>query len=983
MGEGQGEDAAPRDALSEPDVARSGSSAAEATARALDSAETYGGRRRSRATLHRTGELSRRDAPLAPHVEEAVRYDPKTGQIELPGAAAGAAAPGASSASAGSRPEVSPDSAGGQPMTRREAKRRWRVDVEVDTTPREEVEALAKAVREGRAADDDGAAASAADMGAPPHPPAPPSSQADAAPTPIDPAPDAARDRDPERSPWRERRGTRIPGGAALPMPSMQTARAPMPAAPVAAAPGPTPPVPAAPAPTATMPSAPAQSEAAPASAALPAVWPPREDRAATTAATQRSTSAIAPAAGSAAPSPAPRATTLLERPPASDGALRLDTGAIPVAPASDDLAPTSSATIAEPHPARPDPYVSRRTTAGGAAQQPSASASTTTAPDASASAAATAATAAPGAPARTRPADAFRAAIASPATLVGLAALLVTALGSWRPSLWYGEAAVLSGARRGFGEMLAMLVQGPPSHALATACTWVWSRIAGESELLLRLPSAVAVGLAAAGVVVLGMKGANARAGVLAGILFAVMPRITGIGMDLEGFAWSIALAVWSTVALLWAVASTARDPIVGLDMPRRLMPPALRRSRAAAGRRLAGRWAVCLGLAVLAAYAFPTGGLVLLVHPTALVLAGARRGALREWALAAIPAALLLAPLVVGIALAGGLDFRAEFAGGPAWQQTLGVIAPGAWGWLFVFPLVVATVRGLLRIRSIIDRFGTTMLELSLAWIVLPTLALLLLHAAARLPLHPDYFAIIAPGVALFAGYGLATGPRATAVIAIVLACLCALPSYSLQRIPPGMYGADGRDAAAYVSARALPGEGLLLDGADPLTHPRQLLAAYPSAFEGLVDIGIAESAASSASLWDASVSGGVAGMRLDGIDRLWAIRPSTDPLRTDDPELETMRSAGFAVVSTAEFRTQIVYELVRTDAFGLEPDGSPPAGPELPPVPTAPPTTYPEPNTPVATVPTTIGPDGIPTAIPSPTPTVDPLAHTTPTP
>lgn len=932
MVEGHGDDAVPRDAAhrsTEPAPSPGGDAAPEPPA----APEAYGGRRRTRATLHRTGELSRLAPALEPQVEPALRYDPKTGRIGLP-AGEDASGTGGVGADAG----VAPSHAGagssgadaGPPLTRREARRRWRVDAEVDTTPREEVEELAK----------------------------------------------AAREREPERSPWRERRGTRIPGGAALPMPSMQTSRAPMP--------------PPRPAPGADAGSSPAAAGPFASPRSAPQAPPPPPAAAVDQAGSSPRASAaplLLPATASPAPAPAPASLPPVWSPRADAPSTPAQPVAATAALQHDAAAPAATAVLDRPEPAIAPAAPERPSTPDRA---PSCSLTNSHSPSTGAIPLPAAADPAAGAPAGApdaaevaRPSDRLRTALASPATLVGLAAFLVTALGSWGPSLWYGEAAVLSGARRGFGEMLAMLVQGPPSHALATACTWVWSRIAGESELLLRLPSAVAVGLAAAGVVVLGMKGANARAGVLAGILFAVMPRITGIGMNLEGFAWSIALAVWSTVALLWAVASTARDPIVGLDMPRRLMPPALRRSRAAAGRRLAGRWAVCLGLAVLAAYAFPTGGLVLLVHPTVLVLAGARRRALREWALAAIPAALLLAPLVVGIALAGGLDFRAEFASGTAWQQALGVIAPGAWGWLFVFPLVVATARGLLRIRSIIDRFGTTMLELSLAWIILPTLALLLLHAVARLPLHPDYFAIIAPGVALFAGYGLATGPRATAVIAIVLACLCTLPSYSLQRIPPGMYGADGRDAAAYVSARALPGEGLLLDGADPLTHPRQLLAAYPSAFEGLVDIGIAESAASSASLWDASVSGGVAGMRLDGIDRLWAIRPSTDPLRTGDPELETMRSAGFAVVSTAEFRTQIVYELVRTDAFGLEPDGSPPAGPELPPVPTAPPTTYPEPNTPVATVPTTIGPDGIPTAIPSPTPTVDPLAHTTPTP
>ncbi len=87
---------------------------------------------------------------------------------------------------------------------------------------------------------------------------------------------------------------------------------------------------------------------------------------------------------------------------------------------------------------------------------------------------------------------------------LVGLLATAVVALGSWRPSLWTDEAATLSAAQRSRRDLWRMLQHLDAVHGLYYAAMHVWTQVAGTSPLALRLPSAVAVGACAVGVLVL-----------------------------------------------------------------------------------------------------------------------------------------------------------------------------------------------------------------------------------------------------------------------------------------------------------------------------------------------------------------------------------------------------------------------------------------------------------------------------------------------
>jgi mannosyltransferase len=132
---------------------------------------------------------------------------------------------------------------------------------------------------------------------------------------------------------------------------------------------------------------------------------------------------------------------------------------------------------------------------------------------------------------------------------------MLVSVLGSWVPSYWSDEAATVRAVSLTPAGLLAFVQHRDAVHAVYDLALLGWSRLAGTSEFALRFPSAVAVGATAWMLVVLLRRHGLASTGVVAALLFAVLPRTTLIGTE----ARSTAL----TVALVTAVVLLADDAV------------------------------------------------------------------------------------------------------------------------------------------------------------------------------------------------------------------------------------------------------------------------------------------------------------------------------------------------------------------------------------------------------------------------------------
>lgn len=130
-----------------------------------------------------------------------------------------------------------------------------------------------------------------------------------------------------------------------------------------------------------------------------------------------------------------------------------------------------------------------------------------------------------------------------------------ISLVGAGRPSFWYDEAATISASySRSLGELWQMLGHVDAVHGLYYVLMHGWFQLAPPTEFWSRVPSGLAVGGAAAGLVLLGTRLSSRTVGVVAGVMCAILPRATWAGIEARPYALSMMAAVWLGVLLVWA---------------------------------------------------------------------------------------------------------------------------------------------------------------------------------------------------------------------------------------------------------------------------------------------------------------------------------------------------------------------------------------------------------------------------------------------
>ncbi len=138
------------------------------------------------------------------------------------------------------------------------------------------------------------------------------------------------------------------------------------------------------------------------------------------------------------------------------------------------------------------------------------------------------------------------------------IAALTAVISGAWagRPSLWFDEGATITAsASRTLPELWKLLGHIDAVHGLYYLLMHGWFAIFPATEFWSRVPSALAVGAAAAGVVVFAKQFCGRTTAVCAGAVFAILPRITWAGIEARSSALVVAVAAWLTVLVVAAV--------------------------------------------------------------------------------------------------------------------------------------------------------------------------------------------------------------------------------------------------------------------------------------------------------------------------------------------------------------------------------------------------------------------------------------------
>lgn len=415
-------------------------------------------------------------------------------------------------------------------------------------------------------------------------------------------------------------------------------------------------------------------------------------------------------------------------------------------------------------------------------------------------------------------------------ALAVAAFAVVLCAAGAARPSLWFDEAATISAATRSVPQLWDLLGHIDAVHGLYYLGMHGWFSIFPATEFWSRFSSCLAIGGAAGGVVVLGRQFGTRTLSVCAGILFAMLPRITWAGIEARSYSWSTLAAVWLTVLLVCAI----------------------RRDRSALWLSYGALLAVSAVLNIFVV-------LMVIPHAAAIAVLCSRRRTRIRWASVTAGAILVLVPFVLWCR---SQSFQVGWISHLGLHSLIEVLVRQYFDHSVAFAVLAAAVLGaplvVRRLRPTDD--GTRRLVLVAAvWVVAPTVVLLVYSAVAQPLYYPRYLSFTTPAMALLLAVCVVAVARSREWITAVLAvfAVAATPNYLMvQRGPYAKEGMDFSQVADVISAHSSPGDCIIFDNTTSWKPGpiRPLTAARPAAYADLVDPGRGTPAWKRNRLWDA---------------------------------------------------------------------------------------------------------------------------------
>ena len=475
---------------------------------------------------------------------------------------------------------------------------------------------------------------------------------------------------------------------------------------------------------------------------------------------------------------------------------------------------------------------------------------------------------------------------------LIGLLGLVISLIGIGVPSIWYDEAATISAATRSWAQLAEMTTNVDAVHALYYAGMHVVFDLFGYSPLTLRIPSAFAVGTAAALTVILGRQLASSRFAVIAGVVFCLLPRTTWMGTEGRSYALSAVFAVLLTVVLLVAVRSPAR------------------------------KWWILYGVvAVISCLMFVYLALVLVAHAASMAWWRADHGrvvgaVVRPWAVASGAATLLVLPFVLAVRSQSGqlhwIDPLGRMTPERVWEDQwfLNNDTFAVAGWIGIAVGSLVLLRGVRRLHQLRSVRGIpTSRSIAPAMMLIPALvlptAILLTVSELYLPIYtPRYLSMCLPFVALVIAAAIDSLRWRGAIGGVlILLLVLSLPTAARQRQPEAKERSSWAAVAELIaSERAADGPqtstGIVYGGVQ--NHPdatsRVIAVAYPEAFAGTVDVSLATPAAATGALWETENALPDSLQRLTDLDVVYLVTSFSRDVRP--ATTVTLRNAGWQV-------------------------------------------------------------------------------------
>ncbi|SIR64062.1 mannosyltransferase [Micromonospora avicenniae] len=443
------------------------------------------------------------------------------------------------------------------------------------------------------------------------------------------------------------------------------------------------------------------------------------------------------------------------------------------------------------------------------------------------------------------------------PGTAIWLApallTLAVTLSGLTGAQLWRDELATWSAATRSVRDLVRLAGTIDAATGPYYLLMHGWVALAGDSIVALRLPSVLAMTGAAALTALLGRRLAGARAGLLAGLLFALLPSTSRYAQEARPYALATLLAVLASLLLVDA-----------------LRRPGWGRWTGYAAALAALGLTHLIALTLLAAHAVA----VLVAHRVGLTDGGRGHPDRRRWFWlpAVLPAVLLVAPLALVARNQRGRQLQWVDIVRPADLTTLpgGVAQSSVVGGLLVGLAVLGAAR--LGRRALLPG-AAVLLPVSLLFV-----------AGLAVPLWvPRYLVFVVPFACLLAGAALAAVALPGGLAVVVLAGLLGLPDQTALRHThewPRSAPIDYQGVAEVIQADQRPGDAIVYS-------PRRSWLFLDFGIEYQLgdrrprDALLTESAAQRGDLWAAEC--GRPADCLAGVPRVWLVLSGrhTDPL------------------------------------------------------------------------------------------------------
>ena len=436
---------------------------------------------------------------------------------------------------------------------------------------------------------------------------------------------------------------------------------------------------------------------------------------------------------------------------------------------------------------------------------------------------------------------------------IVGVLGAAVSLVGAGRPSFWYDEAATISAAySRSLGQLWRMLGNVDAVHGLYYLLMHGWFQIFPPTEFWSRAPSGLAIGGAAAGVVVLGKQFSSRTVAVSSGVVCGILPRTTWAGIEARPYAMSMMAAVWLTVLLV--VAARRESRWVWLS------------------------YGIALALSILLDMYLV---LVLMVHVVFMCAFQRGRTVLVPFAITSVLAVCALAPFAIEVV--GQVQQIKWIA--PIGHRTIEDVTVQQYferspPFAILSALVVAAAIVVWRCTSAkLDETDRQLLTLAVAWLVVPTASIVVWSALVHPIYTPRYLSFTSPAMALTLGVcigALAVKPWvATALVSLF--AIAAAPNYvRAQRNAYAKYGMDYSQVADLITAKAAPGECLLVN--DTVTFMpapmRPLMAARPDAYRKLIDLTLWQRATDRNDVFDTNLIPEVVAQPLSRCGVVWII-------------------------------------------------------------------------------------------------------------